>query len=264
MERKEIIGKRKNNMKIQLAIIGILLLFSCNKRKEYVKFYANGQLEVSGTLVDGKKDGMFTNYWENGNIMYKSTYDKGIQTGYQYCYSELGFLHSMIPFENNDVNGTAYWFNKKGNIIKIINFLNNKKHGLKIMDGTFLGEEVIDSTYYLNGIKNGTSRIYLKKDGKIILDAKYKNVDLEESISYNWEEPREKGVYEKKYGSISRIYKYPEMLLFKITNKYDTLGFIFFSYKVYGDKPKVEKKGKLDFLTHQDSLTLDSLYGKDW
>ena len=53
-------------------------------------YYDNGQLDYSGSYLNGKEHGEWKYYWENGNIKSIEYYERGLENGTMYDYNENG------------------------------------------------------------------------------------------------------------------------------------------------------------------------------
>lgn len=57
---------------------------------EVKEFYDNGKLKITGTLVNGKREGEWTSYFENGMLKSRHNYSGGLDNGPTSVYYESG------------------------------------------------------------------------------------------------------------------------------------------------------------------------------
>lgn len=66
------------------------------------RFYdENGNLQFSGTFVNGKINGKFYQYYDDGNVHNELTYVDGVQSGVQILYDNNTQVIAEVVYENN-------------------------------------------------------------------------------------------------------------------------------------------------------------------
>ena len=63
--------------------------------------YANGEVGMKGSIVEGKFDGLWVWWYEDGSKRRETTYAKGVKTGYSYWWYKNGVKKSEIRFAYN-------------------------------------------------------------------------------------------------------------------------------------------------------------------
>ena len=173
--------KNKNTFShflITFIFIFVTSLFSGTVSSELVMKNKNGDLldsEYTGyvhvcyTTENSRFDGVHTDglqkIYDKGVIKKEVTW-KNCQKNGEYKNYSNGFIVGEGFYKDDRMSGEwkLYYFDT-GDIREIINYKKGYKHGLEVKyreDGTLISESM-----YLNGSKDGLTKIYDKKTGKL-------------------------------------------------------------------------------------------------
>lgn len=83
--------------------------------------YPSGEVQATGMMVAGKKDGLWQSYYKNGIRLSTVVFSSGVQNGETYNYYENGTLRYKGTFENGKKVGLWYYYTKYGNLDKQVN-----------------------------------------------------------------------------------------------------------------------------------------------
>ncbi|MEM6526603.1 MAG: hypothetical protein AAF693_22615, partial [Bacteroidota bacterium] len=158
-----------------------------NGNMDYVAYYASGDLQAKGTLVNGLFQGQYIVYHYNGNISFSGTMNKDQWDGLQTEFYKSGATKTRSHFENGNLTGYYQSYHNNGQIAQ---------------EGWLINGDIQQKwvEYYLDGSVNNESYY---TDGKL----------------------REVEYYDKAKRIISREY-YDGDILTQIL-QYDTLGNVF-------------------------------------
>lgn len=122
-------------------MLSLFLLSGCNRGKEEVVFYENGQVYkeksygnnegdsaivyyypngnifFKGEFVNGKRHGVFFQYYMNGNVKWEGHFKHGMNHGFSIRYYENGRIERSANFLNNELDGQLVVFSAKGDTI---------------------------------------------------------------------------------------------------------------------------------------------------
>ncbi|MCB9196437.1 MAG: toxin-antitoxin system YwqK family antitoxin [Flavobacteriales bacterium] len=90
-------------------------------------YYPNGQLQVSGTVYQGKRSGLWVAYHLNGNKQSENNYDGGQLKGKTAVFYSNGQVMYIGYYENGVYDGQWLYFEEDGTLIKEIIYENGKK-----------------------------------------------------------------------------------------------------------------------------------------
>src|SRR5580704_5644198 len=124
---------------------------------------ASGHLSAQGTVLNGKKEGSWTEFYTNGSVKSVTPFVDGKKEG---CYVELnnnGQFVKRISFHNNLRHGEYKEFNYSN--LKEMRFYQNDKleDTVKIY---YDNGKVMELGCFKNGTRNGISRWY-DQEGKL-------------------------------------------------------------------------------------------------
>ena len=83
--------------------------------------YPTGEVQATGMMVAGKKDGLWHSYYKSGIRLSSVVFSGGVQNGETYNYYENGSLRYKGTFENGKKVGLWYYYTKDGNLDKEVN-----------------------------------------------------------------------------------------------------------------------------------------------
>ena len=132
----------------------------------YTEYHRNGELKMSGTYVDDELEHNAVWFYENGNKEMEGSFMKGKRTGlWKYYYRESGSLGSEGEYLNDKENGHWTYYYEASNQ----NQASEKRREGNYENGNREGEWI---TYYENGkiLHKGSYKLGLE-EGKIIKDA---------------------------------------------------------------------------------------------
>jgi len=146
--------RKVKDFKLIIFLLLVTSFFSCTKHEEPIKNDAiqsigftdqKGVFHCQGTLINGKKEGLWTEYNNDNSILCITEYKNGINSGIE------------ILFYDN------------GNICGIGNNKNGKKEGRWIIFQSSNFHKIASEEYYLNGKATGIWKKYdqfgfLRKD----------------------------------------------------------------------------------------------------
>ena len=99
-----------------LIYFGLLLLYSylmvvfndplVEKDGPFIKKYPTGQIEMKGTVKNGKEDGVWEIFYETGELQVRGTYKNGIRDGSWKMFDEEGNLVKSETYKNILVIGS--------------------------------------------------------------------------------------------------------------------------------------------------------------
>ncbi len=151
-----------------------------NWEREYVNnlsythkgYHPNGKIYIEKTLKDGKLDGKELKYNANGVLLTQKLY-KEDQLQQLITYYENGNKKSLNNYAHGKRNGLFEEYTEKGIKYKSGDYKDDFKTGIwKIFaqnDGSLISE-----TTYVNGIKNGITKIY-NVANKVSSEGNFKN-----------------------------------------------------------------------------------------
>lgn len=166
-----------------------------------IEYYDNGKIKAEYILKNGEIDGILKVFHENGNLQKTGSYLNGKENGDFVEYDELGKISAKYTMVNGEVNGIltiyedgiksqeitkingisngkfiAYYYDENANLTSKItgNFINDKKNGkwetIIIKDDK---EEIIEYKNFIDDVKNGDFKEYTGND--TLIEAHYDN-----------------------------------------------------------------------------------------
>ncbi len=105
----------------------------------HIGYSESGDLLVTGSYLDGKKHGLFTNFHANGNVESKEYFEEGVQQGQASYYYSDGTLKYEYSFKDDIQNGYYRSYYKNGQIMDEGWVIDGQKQQLWIsyfMDGS--------------------------------------------------------------------------------------------------------------------------------
>jgi len=83
----------------------------------YQDNYSDGQIHLSGNMLNGQWDGLLKEYYPNGTIKSQQEYDKGELNGKSKFFDEEGRLESEKNYFNGELHGEVIVFSPEGEVI---------------------------------------------------------------------------------------------------------------------------------------------------
>jgi len=94
---------------------------------EFVSKYPNGVIKAEGTVLNGKRSGLWTAYHSNGNKQSENEYKAGVLFGKTVVYHANGQVMYIGYYKNGQYEGKWIYFTKDGEELKSISFKNGKE-----------------------------------------------------------------------------------------------------------------------------------------
>lgn len=133
-----------------------------------------GQLIAQGTLVNGKREGSWTELNSNGTIKSVTPYVNGLKEGWYVELNTNGQFTRRILYHNNVKHGEYKEYNYS--TLKEERFYQNDK-----LEGTvkiyYDNGKMMEEGNYKNGTRDGLSRWY-DQEGKMTIEYEYRNGEL--------------------------------------------------------------------------------------
>ena len=135
-------------------------------------FFADGNVEIQETYVDGQFHGPYLSFYDNGQINLESQYHNGTMEGLVKRYYSSGELLEEVTFANNEENGPFKEYYKSGQVKWEGSYINgdNEVGTIKSYDesgelikrmecGKYLGEYICQTAWT---IEEGEKELVLK------------------------------------------------------------------------------------------------------
>jgi len=90
----------------------------------FEEYYEDGQLEIKGNYIDGKKDGLWEEYRENGQLRSKIVYNKGVKDGLWEQYHSNSQLWSKGHYKDGRMIGEWNYYDEIGELLLTENYDN--------------------------------------------------------------------------------------------------------------------------------------------
>lgn len=84
----------------------------------YEGFYPNGELQVKGLVVDGKRSGLWTSFHPAGNKQSENSYVKGKLEDKTVVYYPSGQIMYIGYYSNGENDGQWLYFDQEGTLVK--------------------------------------------------------------------------------------------------------------------------------------------------
>lgn len=95
------------------------------KNGKYILHFSNGKVEIKGSIVENKNQGIWKYYYSNGEIESKGSFKDDLVNGRWYWYFPGGTIKEEAEFSNGLKVGDRIIYNPDGNIYMRIEFKNN-------------------------------------------------------------------------------------------------------------------------------------------
>lgn len=92
-------------------------------------YYDNGQLEMEGEFINGKRTGIYKEFWPNGNPKKRYYLEAGDKIGKQYWYHENGQLGVEEFYKQGLISKKKREYNKQGKVISKAKFAKGQAKG---------------------------------------------------------------------------------------------------------------------------------------
>jgi antitoxin component YwqK of YwqJK toxin-antitoxin module len=113
----------------QLQMAGLYKDSACKIKEGHVSyFYANGNLEAAGRMINNKRAGIYTRYHYNGVMADSGNYQNDEIVGRKLGWHPNGFMADSVDKKNDSITVEVSWFDN-GNPSAYGYYLNKKKQG---------------------------------------------------------------------------------------------------------------------------------------
>jgi antitoxin component YwqK of YwqJK toxin-antitoxin module len=233
------------------------LAYQVNKTKPFTgKVFSkleNGQILISGSYKDGRKDGEWTNFFRNGQIKKREKFSKDMYNGLVELFLENGQKISTETFNKNELEGISEFYNQNGVLVKKVNY--NKGQ----LDGDYIenydnNKPKIIATYKNNSITSRYSSFY--QNGNKELEYTINNNSyINDYISYNYDGVVKKHYY---YTNSNKINK--GKWLINYNSNWDEIKEASTYYRLINFDDKGKPKGKVIDYYNNNSIQMEGYY----
>jgi antitoxin component YwqK of YwqJK toxin-antitoxin module len=149
--------------------------FVDNPRMEKIsRFDAQGQLTNDGILLDGHKEGVWTEFHSNGTVKSTTAYINGKKEGWSVVFNDNGQLISQVMYHNDLLHG-EYRTYSYPTLTELTLYREGKKEGMSKI--YYTSGKIQQELIFKNGIQDGVSRYY-NEEGKMTIEYEYKEGKL--------------------------------------------------------------------------------------
>jgi len=134
--------------------------------------YPNGQLKSEGTIVSGKKEGIWTTWYESGQKESEETYKNGIQNGISLSWYINGTKEHEGIYDFGRKNGKWISYHENGQIDSSGYYINGLKDGQ--WTSWHKNQQKKSDGYYKEGKKDGSWHTWFE-NGRIEFNGNYKD-----------------------------------------------------------------------------------------
>lgn len=156
-----------------LCLLAIGVCFSCENRKEELKYYRNGQISSRITYIEGSGDFQEELFYPNGERESVSSYRDSVLNGEQIKYYTDGTMMSKVVFKNGKRNGPFVIYNKKGRVHFKGSYRDDLRVGWYVKYYTGAVDERIEKEVYLVNYKGEEISIHYREydvEGRLAKD----------------------------------------------------------------------------------------------
>lgn len=93
----------------------------------YQHFFASGEVEYEGKLINDKKEGKWITYYKNGSLCKEIDYKKGQKNGKFIWYFQNGNKQQEVSLVNGIKQGEDKYWNEDGTLNSIITYKNGEE-----------------------------------------------------------------------------------------------------------------------------------------
>jgi antitoxin component YwqK of YwqJK toxin-antitoxin module len=86
-------------------------------------YHPNGGIKTKGTIVDGKRHGLWESFYENGTKWSETNYAYGVREGKTVSYHKNGFIHYIGYYSSNKKTGKWMIYDEAGVLIQEDNYV---------------------------------------------------------------------------------------------------------------------------------------------
>jgi antitoxin component YwqK of YwqJK toxin-antitoxin module len=87
------------------------------KNGEYIQYYKNGVIKISGIMKDGKREGLWKSFYENGSPWSETTFKNGVKNGKTITWYENEKKRYEGFYTNDSESGKWIFLDEKGNVV---------------------------------------------------------------------------------------------------------------------------------------------------
>ena len=85
-------------------------------------YYRNGQVYISGRMLNNKREGEWAAFDENGQPLSKAHYENGLEHGQKTVYFPNGKIRYQGQMEKGEKLGKWQFYDKEGKLVKELTF----------------------------------------------------------------------------------------------------------------------------------------------
>ncbi|MEM9547127.1 MAG: toxin-antitoxin system YwqK family antitoxin [Bacteroidota bacterium] len=135
------------------------------------KYDADGNKVESGFVVNGMKNGQWTQYDADGKIRFVVNYIDGLKNGDELSFNTRGQIEARTSYKNDQLHGISGTY-KSGRPTQEVSYKDGQFDGptRKYFRDGKLQQEI----YFKNGKQHGSFK-YFDEEGNVTLEYEYKN-----------------------------------------------------------------------------------------
>ncbi|MEH6487150.1 toxin-antitoxin system YwqK family antitoxin [Hyphomonas oceanitis] len=147
-------------------------------------FYANGQLAIQSSYVEGVASGRFEHWYDNGTLSIKCVNKSGALEGLCTTWHENGQLRDEVNYIEGEKNGLSKTWFENGQLEEEVNYIAGEKSGLS--KTWFENGQLEEEVNYIAGEKSGLSKTWFE-NGQLAEQANFLN-DQKDGPLRKWTE----------------------------------------------------------------------------
>jgi len=110
-------------MKYLITIIMCFFVLSCTKQKPTIEYFPNGVIKTEYHMLNGRKEGIYTEYYSSGEKHYDKCYKHGLLNGKVIEYFENGKIKRKGQFIDDKAYGFFRYYNRKNKLDSLIEYV---------------------------------------------------------------------------------------------------------------------------------------------
>jgi antitoxin component YwqK of YwqJK toxin-antitoxin module len=116
---------------------------------QWTNWHENGNIEIIGYYVEGRKDSLWQWYDESGILKSTGLYDDGVESGIWMNYYPDGVVSDSGSYHEGLKEGLWKYYHESGSLKYAVNYKAGKMHGEKILLSS--SGKVVKVEYFENG-----------------------------------------------------------------------------------------------------------------
>ena len=110
-------------MKYLITIIMCFFVLSCTKQKPTIEYFPNGVIKTEYHMLNGRKEGIYTEYYSSGEKHYDKCYKHGLLNGKVIEYFENGKIKRKGQFIDGKGYGFFRYYNSRNKLDSLQEFV---------------------------------------------------------------------------------------------------------------------------------------------